>query len=232
MELSTRRTWNPILSRSSRTWNSTIRTRPGARHLPIGDLLLLGTGTVPINDVDQLPGVSAKLELKLTLFVDDQLGSRVKDSAALALIGIVQVKFASGQVVGHAWAAVVGFTKSDRPVGSEADFAAGGRRNQRNVAEVVAECAGNGNAANRLHVGECFDQTLTLALLKRIDEDLPVLWCRELVDGHLHAHIFTHLGAGTHRGGVNRLCFPVICGDSRYSRCEEQREQKTAVAEF
>jgi hypothetical protein len=53
------------------------------------NLLLLGPSTVPINDVDQLPWVSAKLKLKLPLFVDDQLGSRVKYSAALLLIVIV-----------------------------------------------------------------------------------------------------------------------------------------------
>jgi hypothetical protein len=48
-------------------------------------LLLLGTSTIPINDVDKLPGISAELKLKLTLFVDDQLGSRVKDSPLLFL---------------------------------------------------------------------------------------------------------------------------------------------------
>jgi hypothetical protein len=58
--------------------------------------LLLGTSAIPIDDVDKLPGISAKLKLKLTLFVDNQLGSRIQDSATLGLIGIVQVKFASG----------------------------------------------------------------------------------------------------------------------------------------
>ena len=51
--------------------------------------LLLGTGTVPIDDVDQLPGIFAELELKLTLFVDDQLGGRIENAGALALVGIV-----------------------------------------------------------------------------------------------------------------------------------------------
>src|SRR5216684_7719710 len=63
-------------------------------------LLLVGTSSVPIDDVDKLPGILAELELKLTLFVDDQLGSRVKHSAALLLIFIVQIKFASGQIEG------------------------------------------------------------------------------------------------------------------------------------
>ena len=35
--------------------------------------LLFGTSTVPVDGVDQLPGISTKLKLKLALFVDDQL---------------------------------------------------------------------------------------------------------------------------------------------------------------
>ena len=87
--------------------------------------LLLGTSAVPINDIGKLPGVSAELELKLALFVDDQLGSRVENSAALALIGVVQIKFAGGQVVGLALTVVVGFAESDQAVGGETDLAAG-----------------------------------------------------------------------------------------------------------
>src|SRR5258708_31876812 len=162
MELSTRRTWDPIPSRSSRTWSSTIWTRPGARHMPIGDLLLLGTSTVPIDDVDQLPGILAELELKLTLFVDDQLGSRVKHAAALLLIFIVQINFASGQIEGFALGVVVGFTESDPAVGGEPDLATGWCGNQGNVVEVIAKGTIDGKAANWLHLGERVDQTLVL----------------------------------------------------------------------
>src|SRR5437899_1880885 len=168
-------------------------------------LLLVGPGTVPIDDVDQLPGILAELELKLTLFVDDQLGSGVKDSAALLLVRVVQIKFASGQIEGFALSVVVGFTESDPAVGGEPDPAAGWRRNQGNVVEVVAKCAGDGNAANRLHLFQRIDQTLVLALLERSDEDLPVRFRRVLVDGHLNANSFTQLGAGTHCGGVDRF---------------------------
>src|ERR1700730_11826056 len=184
-------------------------------------LLLVGASTVPIEDVDQLPGILAELELELPLFVDDQLGSRVENAAALLLVRVVQVKFASGQIEGLALGVVVGFTESDPTVGSEPDLAAGWRGNQGNVVEVVANRAGYGNAANGLHTLECFDQTLVLALLERSDEDLPVRFRRELVDGHLDTDSFTQLGASTHCGGVNYLRLPVICGDSRYGRCQE-----------
>jgi hypothetical protein len=139
--------------------------------------LFFGASAIPIYDVDKLPGISTQLELKLTLFVDDQLGSRVKDTAALLLVFIVQVKFAGGQIEGHALAVSVGFTESNLAVGGESNLATGGRGNQRNVAEIEAKRTSNGNTANWLHLGECVDQTLTLALLKRIDQDLPVLGC-------------------------------------------------------
>lgn len=51
--------------------------------------LLPGTSTVPIDDVDQLPGILSELELKLSLFVDDQLGGRIENTGTLALVGIV-----------------------------------------------------------------------------------------------------------------------------------------------
>jgi hypothetical protein len=88
--------------------------------------LLFGASAIPIDDVDKLPGISTQLELKLTLSVDDQLGSRVEDSAALLLVGIVQVNFAGGQIEGHALAVAVGFTESNLAVGGESNLAAGG----------------------------------------------------------------------------------------------------------
>src|SRR5260370_6000737 len=52
-------------------------------------LLLVGTSSVPIDAVDQLPGILAELELKLTLSVDDQLGGRVKTTTPLLFVLIV-----------------------------------------------------------------------------------------------------------------------------------------------
>src|ERR1700759_5157159 len=52
----------------------------GRHHHPDASLLF-GASAVPIDDVNQLPGILAELELKLTLFVDNQLGSGVKHSA-------------------------------------------------------------------------------------------------------------------------------------------------------
>jgi len=198
----------------------------------LGLFLLVGPSSVPIDDVDQLPGILAELKLKLALFVDDQLGSRVKHSAALLLILIVQIKFPSGQIEGFALSVVIGFTESDPAVGSEPDLAAGWRGNQGNVVEVIAKRAGDGNAANGLHALEGFDQTLVLALLERIDEDLPLRFRRVSVDGYLDADTFTQLGACTHCGGVDGFSRLVIGRNGGHGRCKEQREQQADVSEF
>jgi hypothetical protein len=152
------------------------------------------------------------------------LSSRVKNSAALALIGVVQVKLAAVRVVSHAWIVIVGFGEADLAVGGEADFAAGWRGNESNVAELVAERAGDRNAANWLHFAQCFHQAVALALFKRIDAGLPVLLCGKLVDGHLNADVFTHLGTGAHRSGVNRFVLPIVRGERRYGCWHEDPE--------
>jgi hypothetical protein len=46
----------------------------------------LGASAVPVDNVDQLPGVFAELELQLSLFVDDQLSSRIENAGTLVLV--------------------------------------------------------------------------------------------------------------------------------------------------
>ena len=70
-------------------------------------------------------GFLRKIKLKLTVFVDDQLRSRIENSGALALVGVVQVEFARSQVVFLTLGRVVGFAKRDLPVGGEANLPPG-----------------------------------------------------------------------------------------------------------
>jgi hypothetical protein len=166
--------------------------------------LCLAARLVPVDDINQLPGILAELPLKLALFVDNQLGSGEKHAGALVLVGVIYVEFARGQVIGRARTGFHGLTDPDRAVGGEADPAAGGCTSQPNISEVGADCAGDGNAANRLRLAERVHQTLALALLERVDEDLPVFRRGELVDDHLNAEHLAQLGAGAHCGCVNR----------------------------
>jgi hypothetical protein len=149
-----------------------------------GIVLFSGAGLVPVDDANQIPVVLIELKLKLTLFVDDQLGSRVKNAGALVFVGIVQVEFAGRQVEGPGCRVVTSFDESDRAVGGEANFAARVGTDQANISEVSANGAGDGNSADGLHLFERVDQALILALLKGIDEDCSVFLSRELRDNH------------------------------------------------
>ena len=131
-------------------------------------VLFFGAGLVPVDDANQIPVVLIELKLELALFVDDQLGSRVKNARALVFVGIVQVEFAGRQVEGFCCGVVTSFDESDRAVGGEANFAARVGADQPNISEVRANGAGDGNSADGLHLLERVDQTLILAFLEGI----------------------------------------------------------------
>jgi hypothetical protein len=64
----------------------------------VHSFLVANPGLVPVDDVGELPRILAQLELKLSLFVDDQLGRREKDAVALVFVRIVDLDLAGGQV--------------------------------------------------------------------------------------------------------------------------------------
>ena len=105
-------------------------------------VLFFGAGLVPVDDANQIPVVLIELKLELALFVDDQLGSRVKNARALVFVGIVQVEFAGRQVVGGGSGVVTSFGESDRAVGGKANFAARVGADQPNMARLLSSCAG------------------------------------------------------------------------------------------
>src|SRR5579862_2000829 len=83
-------------------------------------VLLFGASLVPVDNVGELPGILVELKLKLAILVDDQLRSWVENARALVLVRIVQVEFASGQVVGDGSGVTISFTESNQPVRGEA----------------------------------------------------------------------------------------------------------------
>jgi hypothetical protein len=187
---------------------------------------------VPVNDVDQIPVILSELKLELAVFVDDQLGSRVENARALVLVGIVQIEFTGGQVVGDGCGVRISLSEADPAVRGEANFASGVGGDQTNVSKVSSNRAGDGDAPNGGHLRQRIDQALVLALLKGINKECSVFLSGELVDGHLDAYVLTHLRASTHCGGVNRLDFPVLLGiDQGDHRQQQSSEQQTAVAE-
>src|SRR5215472_2095331 len=55
---------------------------------------------LPVEHVDQLPRILVEFELHLSLIVERQLRQRKQDAGALALVLIVEVKFACREVEG------------------------------------------------------------------------------------------------------------------------------------
>jgi hypothetical protein len=80
--------------------DSSVRTRrrSSSRHLDCFEAARsVNTGrSLPIENVNQLPRVPDKIHLQLSLLINRQLGCRVQDTRALALIGVVHIEFASG----------------------------------------------------------------------------------------------------------------------------------------
>jgi hypothetical protein len=74
------------------------RRRSSPRHLDCFEAARsVNTGrSLPIENVNQLPSVPDKIHLQLSLLINRQLGCRVQDTRALALIDVVHTEFASG----------------------------------------------------------------------------------------------------------------------------------------
>src|ERR1700704_1879308 len=89
-------------------------------HPTVSTFLLQRAGLVPIDNVDELPGIFVELELELSFFVNDQLSCRVENPAALIFVGIVNFNLACGQIVRSGLSVVVSFTESDQAVGNKA----------------------------------------------------------------------------------------------------------------
>jgi hypothetical protein len=123
-------------------------------------------------------------------------------------------------------------TESEQTVGDEANLAAGWRRDQANVTQVLAKCAGDGNAPDGFHPGERIHQSFILAFLKSVHEDSSILVSRELKDGHLHVDCPTELSTGSHRSCVDNPYTSVVRGNDESDRQQERDETETAVAEF
>jgi hypothetical protein len=89
-------------------------------------LLFRLSSLVPVDDIDKLPGIFVELEFDLPLFVNDQLSRGIQKANALVFVRVVDLDFASGQVVCSRLGIVIRLTESELAVGDEADFATSG----------------------------------------------------------------------------------------------------------
>src|SRR6516162_9870561 len=76
-------------------------TEPGAPYSQLRYVLVLALRSRPVDDVNQLPGVLVQLKRQLALGIQHQLRCRIQDTAALALVLLVDIYLACRQVVTH-----------------------------------------------------------------------------------------------------------------------------------
>jgi hypothetical protein len=159
--------------------------------------------SLPLDDVSQLPGILVKLPLQLAFLVDDELRGREENSAALALIFIVQVDFAGSQTETLRLRIPIRFAKGNLAISDKADGSPGRRQNFPDVAKVVPERAGDRYSAYALHLLKRIYQPIVLALLECLDQDVPVLGAREFINYDFHAEVSSQLSACAKGCGVD-----------------------------
>jgi len=204
-------------------------------HLRIRGSELLGhAGLVPVDYVGELPGIFVKLKFELALFVDDELSGGIEDSSAFVLVLIVEIEFAGRQVVSSGGSVGVDFTETKQAVGDEANFAAGVGGNQSNVAQVIANRAGDGDAADGTHFAEGVDEALVLPLFEGIGEDLAIFFGGEFIDGDLDVDDLARLRAGAHGRGIDDFDFSFVGGngqgDGGEKKCADQESGEAKLA--
>ena len=79
---------------------------------------LVGTRSPwPIEDVREPPRVLAQIQLQFALFIKDELRLGIEGARALALVLVIDVDEASGEIEGLRLGVEEGFAKADLPIG-------------------------------------------------------------------------------------------------------------------
>ena len=110
--------------------------------------------SLPIDNVNQLPGKPNEIVLQLTLLIDRELRFRVEGARALGLIPVVYVEFTRGQIVGGRSAITVDLAESEKPVSNKANLPPSWGRGLLDVIDVITKGASDCDMAHRFHLGE------------------------------------------------------------------------------
>src|SRR6266446_6493188 len=138
--------------------------------------------SLPIDNVNQVPRVPNEIHLQLPLLIDHELGCRIQDARAFALVRVVQVEFASRQVVGGRSGVPVHLTESQEAVSDKANLPPSWGWNHADVTAVIPQSARDLDVTRRFHLAERVDQPLILAFLECLYERLLVCGSREIIN--------------------------------------------------
>src|SRR5216683_185258 len=150
--------------------------------MPRADHLVNAGRSLPIDNANQVPRVPNEIHLQLSLLIDDELGCRVQDARALALVRVVHIEFAGRQVISGRSGVPVHLTESEESVSDKANLPSSQGWNHLDVTAVIPQSARDLDVTRRFHLAERVDQSLILALLERLDQNLLVCLGRVIID--------------------------------------------------
>src|ERR1700674_2778593 len=159
--------------------------------------------SLPIDNVNQLPGKPNEVVLQLPLLIDRQLGFRVEGARAFRLILVINVELTDRQIVGSRSAIVEDLAESEKAVGNKANLPPSGGWDLLDVADVIAEGARDCDVSHCLHLGERVEQPLILAVPERLVQDLFVCLTGEFINGQRHREFLSHLRVSASGSGFN-----------------------------
>src|SRR6202795_3949024 len=161
--------------------------------------------SLPIENVNQVKRVPNEVYLQLSLLIDDELGCRVQDARALALVRVVQVELASRQVISGRSSVPVHLTEFEETVSDKTNLPSSWSWNHLNVTAVISQSACDLDVASRFHLAERVEQPLIPAFLECLHQYLLVGGSRVVIDVQRDAELRSHLSACAHGSSINGL---------------------------
>src|SRR5260370_16785240 len=146
-----------------------------------------------IENVNQVKRVPNEIYLQFSLLIDDELGCRVQDSRALALVPVVQVELASRQVISGRPGVPVDLTEFEETVSDKTNLPSSWSWNHLNVTAVISQSACDLDVTSRFHLAECVEQPLILTFLECLHQYLLFSRSREVIAIHLNSDLTSHL---------------------------------------
>ena len=191
-------------------------------------LLVHAWSSLPVDDADQLPRAADQVHLQLPVLIHNKLGGRIENACALGFILIVQVEFAGGEIVGLRAGVPVNFAETEKAVGDEANLTAVRSGNHTDVADVVADRAGDCDVADCAHLGERVKQALIFSFLKCVVEDLLIGQRRVFVNAEGDGDELAGLKVGSRGGGFDCFDFgPALGGNGGHCENKKAEEEET-----
>src|SRR5277367_1517286 len=100
--------------------------------------LIYSSGSLPIDQIRQSPGVLIEVQLQFAFFVDDQLRRGIELPRAFALVLIVEFEYAGSQIEGHRLTVRPGLAHANLAIGRKNNLSASWRGGHHDVGAIVA----------------------------------------------------------------------------------------------